>query len=236
MSSTNRGSERADLDQYFTPRSCAHAIVQRLLDDGVIGISETVLEPHAGRGAFVKAVHDLHVSRRISMCELELQPEIEQLGIEFEHTYMRDFLTLVPDVPPSLIIGNPPFSGAEPHVAHALEIMDSVTGVVALLLRLSFLEGAERHRSFWPDRKPSYIYVLDRRPSFKETLKPVLDEVTGEQLFKKDGTPRMKKVKNDSAAYGVFVWRAHDLQRAETQDPCVRFLAWKDEKKSKTAT
>src|SRR5690606_25517999 len=58
MSSTNRGGERRPLDAYYTPTELADAIVRRLVVDGMIERSRAlrVLEPHAGEGAWIRAL------------------------------------------------------------------------------------------------------------------------------------------------------------------------------------
>jgi hypothetical protein len=79
-----------------------------------------------------------------------------------------------------VIIGNPPYNAAETHVRRALSLRSKPFGVVAFLLRLAFLESAERV-PFWREHPASKIYVLSERPSFS------------------GGT-------TDNAAYGIFVW------------------------------
>ena len=64
---------------------------------------------------------------------------------------------------PRLIITNPPFRRALPFVDRALREV-APGGVVAMLLRIGFIEGKDR-RAFH-DAHPADLYVLSRRPSF----------------------------------------------------------------------
>jgi len=240
MSSTNRGGEREELDQYWTPQPCADAIVQRLLDDRILYPGRRVLEPHVGRGAFARALLSKAAPSHMAACDLVRQPEIAPLfhatsSHQIEAFYQQDFLSLERDSKPLMwsncvaasydcIVGNPPFNDAERHVRHGLTLLDEQHGVLAFILRLSFLEGIERQAKFWTEHPASYIYVLDRRPSFKVTVKPVFDDA-GNPVLKKDGTQKTKTVKNDSAAYGVFVWLTGSWNLA-THEPVVRFLHW----------
>ena len=82
-----------------------------------------------------------------------------------------------PGVSPDWIVGNPPYRHAETHVRWALK--QAKVGV-AFILKLSFLESAER-LDFWWESPVNDLYVLAERPSF-----------TGQ------GT--------DSSAYAFFVW------------------------------
>jgi hypothetical protein len=61
------------------------------------------------------------------------------------------------------IITNPPFHSAEGFVATALRQAQSK---FALLLRLAFLEGANRTRTIFHKRPPSRIWVFSERITF----------------------------------------------------------------------
>jgi len=175
MSSTGRGGVRRNLDAYYTPDDVARACVATLASDLR---RATAWEPHAGGGAFVRAL--LAVNAKVTISDID--PAAPALGIPGTDVFVGDFLTcehgLTPAVRPDWIIGNPPFSGAEAHVRHALARANCGVG---FLLRLAFLESKAR-APLWRDYPPASVHVLCERPSF-----------TGGAT--------------DSAAYGWFIWR-----------------------------
>lgn len=242
MSATNRGTVREDLDAYFSPLDVTRAIMRRLLDDGLVtkgwqsgGPGSSVLEPSVGKGAFVQAAIDLLDPDVIDVVDLKIRPEIKELDINNE--FETDFLSFQPTHTSqgySLILGNPPYSEAEQHIRHAMPMLAS-NGRLAFLLRLNFLEGKQRHKGFWKELPPEFVYVLDKRPSFTTRLRPKINKKTGEiVLRKKTGEPIMVKTQHDSIAYGVFVWRAQPIAQISSaainpQEPIIRFLQWRRE-------
>lgn len=200
MSSTNRGAERVALDAYYTPDAVARACVATIAAD-VRGTR--CWEPHAGGGAFVRALNAAGAVAYYS----DINPDAPAYnapdlvnGVGGGHPIplpippcdAREGWTAGALIRPHWIVGNPPFNDAEAHVRMALDI--AAVGV-AFLLRLAFLESTKR-LPFWRENPPAEVYVLSRRPSF-----------TG------GGT--------DSAAYGWFVWR-----RGNTDEPVLRWLDW----------
>jgi hypothetical protein len=100
---------------------------------------------------------------------------------------------------------NPPFSHALPFVEHAVAQMRP-GGRVAALLRLAFLESAERlafHRA-----NPADVHVLARRPSFltKEQKKRMHEEALARWEAEGRHGPRPLPPSTDSCAYAWFVW------------------------------
>lgn len=81
------------------------------------------------------------------------------------------------------IITNPPFNSAEGFVATALR---QAQGKFALLLRLAFLEGANRSRTIFHKHPPSRVWVFSERITFY----PKGMKVTG----------------SGTTAYAWFVW------------------------------
>lgn len=61
------------------------------------------------------------------------------------------------------IVTNPPFNKSLGFTLHALELAKRK---VALLLRLSFLEGVERYRELFIPRPPARVYVFSKRLTF----------------------------------------------------------------------
>jgi predicted RNA methylase len=177
-------SGRRKFDAYFTSDAVATALVERLSAD-CFWRGGTVLEPSAGRGAFVRAIG------KTDPCpDAIFANDMDPLRVE-ELKALNAAESELPLIIPScsdflqlggaydLILGNPPYSHAEEHARKALALR-ARCGVVAFLLRLGFLES-EARVPFWKEHPASKVYVLSQRPSF-----------TG------GGT--------DNCPYGFFVW------------------------------
>ncbi|MCP4852340.1 MAG: hypothetical protein GY900_11480 [Actinomycetia bacterium] len=189
MSSAPKGERRA-LDAYYTPDDLARVLVEQL----PIGPADYVLEPNVGGGAFARACG---VRPGPVVVGVDIDPNAA--GFADCHAFeCHDFLdTPAPKPDLNWVIGNPPFSLAREHVEHALTLAPNV----AFLLRLAFLESADR-LPFWQGdgsclRK---VWVLAERPSF-----------TGGAT--------------DSAAYGFFWWSRHWQGASE-----IEVLSWKNRK------
>lgn len=172
---------RREKDAYFTAPALAEHLIARLQRDGW-WLGGSVLEPSAGRGAFVRAAQRLAPEPDFVYAN-DVDPiRVEELRqtVDADGFTDLDFLAL-PASRYELIVGNPPYAMAEKHVEKALS-MRSRHGVVAFLLRLGFLESQMR-MPFWREHPASKVFVLSERPSF-----------TG------GGT--------DNSAYGFFVWAA----------------------------
>src|SRR5258708_6811329 len=138
-------AERLPLDGYFTPFALADALVNKLAIDG-FWRGGSLLEPSAGKGAFVVASYQLQPHRLIA---LDIDPErcAELRESPSVDVFQADFLTWGMVSKFQLIVGNPPYTGAEQHVRKALSLR-APFGAVAFLLRLAFLESKERV-AFW---------------------------------------------------------------------------------------
>lgn len=183
MSSTGRGAERSPADFYATPSWC----VLRLLEHVELPKGKW-LEPSAGEGHIMRALHSVHPTRRIDA--IELRPEYRGLLVgEAVFLHIGDFLQGTRTHPRlyGLVIGNPPFSLAQEFVEHGLKFGEEVI----YLLRLSFLESQKRQAFFNRVGVPD-VFVLPERPSF-----------TGE------GT--------DSCAYAWMRWRRDRSQQGQVR-------------------
>lgn len=166
MSSTKRGGQRSEADNYPTPEWVPH----RLLEDEFAKKhlrGGRWLEAGAGDGAIIRSVN-------------MVRSDIQWTALEYREECTGDLIKAVgPDgivlienyiVPPEdsklgndydVIIGNPPFHLAGEFIARSL----TIAKVVALLLRVNYLASgrrAEFMRQMCPD-----TYVLPNRPSFR---------------------------------------------------------------------
>ena len=152
MSSTNRGAERRENDAYYTPDDLAAKLVGLL----PIGETDSVLEPHVGGGAFLRALEGGPFRGFTMACDADHTAPGLTLADERK---IGDFLTCSWEA--DWIIGNPPFTGFEAHLDKALTLAPNV----AFLLRLAAMESTKRIEPWtrWPLRK---VWVLAERPSF----------------------------------------------------------------------
>jgi hypothetical protein len=141
---------RRPLDAYYTPDALASSLVGLL----PIEPTDTVMEPHAGGGAFVRAL--LPRAHRVIGCDVN--PDAPGLGL-CHSAHRGSFLDC--GIGARWIVGNPPFRGFEEHLDHALVLGRHV----AFLLRLAVMESQSRADMWqrWPLRR---VWVLARRPSF----------------------------------------------------------------------
>jgi len=137
----NRGQNRAKLDQYWTPDPLAEKLVELL----PIWQDETALEPHAGGGAFVKALR----KRASWVGAIDLDPTAPGLELA-SHSWVADSTTFEWRAggiwaPPVWVGGNCPYKEAVKHVRAALKLSRRH---VFFLIPLSFLES-EGRSGFW---------------------------------------------------------------------------------------
>jgi hypothetical protein len=206
MSRARPAGERIPLDSYQTPPDLAVAICDRLFHTDVAPLE--ILEPSAGKGAFVRAARARWPDAHVSAVEVNSAHLVELDAAGAQVILIDDWASLARGLaaeqadsgPERLVLGNPPFRQAQEHVEAALEWMREGDHL-AFLLRLGFLGSAARV-AFW--RRPGLVSVapIAPRPSF-----------TG------GGT--------DGAEYAVFVWRkgyrgAPTLQRPLTWSGKVR--------------
>lgn len=217
MSSTNRGAVRVALNAYHTPDRVARACLSTIAAE-LAGAS--VLEPHAGAGAFVRAAVGVGAGIVYANDINPIAPGFVQAAARFAEPV--DFLATTFERRYDWVTGNPPFDEAEAHIrrAHA-----ACRVGVGFLLRLAILEG-EKRRALWTQLPPSDIYTLVQRPAFLElyedgTLGPLRKRTKiGELVYDKRG--RVKLAGTDSAAYAWFVWRRGGPQVA----PRMHWLDW----------
>ena len=140
------------LCRYYTPAPLALAAVRRLLADGFLEPGQSCVDPHAGGGAWVRAIQALAPDCPVVGCDIYPPPGSDWYAEDFLHS----------DRTADWLIGNPPFTGAERHIEKGLAL--SGIGLV-FLLRLGFLSSRSR-QAFWLANRPAAVYVLVERPSF----------------------------------------------------------------------
>lgn len=210
MSTSLEKRQRVQHDAYFTPPELTRALFGYLDRDGWLPECESprVLEPSSGRGAFVAAARDFLPGARITA--VDLSPPLSMLA-KPDLQLVGDFLSYEDPTGSGfdLVVGNPPFGkphpkgkvstrtgevisvpAAEEHVRKALSLL-APHGVLAFLLRLSFLESTDR-AAFWNAFPAESIYAFSQRPSF----------IGG-------GT--------DNSAYAFFVWQSRARGRMRTE-------------------
>ena len=175
MTSALPEDKRRALDDYPTPDWAIDAILDYLPTRG------TILEPACGAGSVFRRLAargvDAAQMRGIEINE-ERVAQARETGADVLAADALDDATIW--TPSDLIISNPPFRQAEAFCRKALASVNK-GGTVAMLLRLAFLESAERY-AFHRDFPVSGLWVFSSRPSFTENGK------------------------TDSAAYSWFVW------------------------------
>ncbi len=107
-------------DVAYTPAALADTILRYLTAQAWHARCPWYYDPHCGDGAFLCAGADL----RLQVCGSELDPAAAQLArISTAIVWSEDFL-LRPALPhpQTVIVGNPPFSTAPEHLAHAIAL------------------------------------------------------------------------------------------------------------------
>jgi hypothetical protein len=137
----------ADLDgpDFFpTPAWATHALIDNEQFDG------DIWESACGNGAMSDVLKD--TGRSVRSSDL-YDRGYGEAGIDF----------LKPKSRAANIVTNPPFNAAEGFVQAGLQTADRK---FALLLRLAFLEGANRQRTIFTEAPPARVWVFSERITF----------------------------------------------------------------------
>ena len=182
MTSALPEDQRRELDDYQTPDWAIDAVLPFLLPRLGPG-GGLILEPACGAGGiFRRLVASGVESHRMHGIEIHPERAAEARAGGFS-VVAADALSPDTEWPSAdLIISNPPFRQAEAFCRRALESV-AFAGTVAMLLRLAFLESAERYE-FHRRYPVNGLHVFSSRPSFTANGK------------------------TDSAAYAWFCWGA----------------------------
>lgn len=155
---------KAEFDDYPTPMKLALWCVRALR----IPSGARVLEPHAGRARFVRALLRVHPDVRVFANEL--QPKyIPRLNSLLGPKFVRcgDFLDIRKRPRFDFIVGNTPFSGNAgiEHAEHAFGML-APGGSLGLLLPARYIHSRARFE-FWEKHRPREVYAFAERPSFR---------------------------------------------------------------------
>ncbi|MBB4861531.1 site-specific DNA-methyltransferase (adenine-specific) [Pseudomonas nitritireducens] len=125
-----------DLNQYFTPRWVADALVQRLLP--TLGKKDYVVDPMCGIGRFLEVLPE-----HISAAGVEIDPDTAESARELtgRQIITGDILEIELPEKPTLFLGNPPFVQDlfETFLGKAYDWMDE-GGRVAMILPAYFFQ------------------------------------------------------------------------------------------------
>lgn len=231
MSATNRGSERIENDCYETPQPLADFLVKTLVKDGFLvgleyGEPGIILEPSAGNGRFVSSLTRL-TRYDVAACDIVLSDKLKDFNLGSTYCFEYDFLQFRGGWYDA-IVGNPPYTEAEAHIRHGLELLRP-NGILAFLLRTGFLGSHERYE-FWKKFPAQKIYALSERPSFVKTVKckgcgwkvTMRPEDEHPSVCPGCGSEKLQVTTTDASDYGFFVWR-----RGYTGPTTIEVVSWK---------
>lgn len=150
-----------EFEAHYTPGPLAWRLVGYSLQQwGMPAPGETILEPHVGGGAFARALKQAHLEG-VQVVGCDIDPRVA--GFTWcDERHVGNFLDWTPDFAPWAVLGNPPFSDAEAHIRHALQVC-AEGGHVGMLLPLDHL-GSEGREALWHDWRPYRVTVLVPRP------------------------------------------------------------------------
>ncbi len=137
----------ADLDgpDFFpTPKWATHALIE---NETFVG---DIWESACGDGAMAEVLET--TGQPVISSDL-YERGYGEAGVDFLHSNRRA----------ANIVTNPPFNAAEGFVRAGLHAADHK---FALLLRLAFLEGANRQRTIFTDAAPARVWVFSERITF----------------------------------------------------------------------
>ena len=195
MSSTNRGYDRHATDYYVTPKNAVRIFLKTFREDVLKGefIDDTTgfaqnpqlcewLDPCAGGDGG----HDMTYPYIIKeMFDPEILTTID-IRADSRAERKEDYLTAKIDIPPDIIITNPPFYIAKEVIEKGLQDVKT-GGYVIMLLRLNFFGSQERFK-FFQRQLPILSYVHHRRFSFTDNGKTDSIEYM-HTVFQKDSSP-----------------------------------------------
>ncbi|MEN3794140.1 hypothetical protein [Fulvimarina sp. MAC3] len=139
-----RSADLAGPDFFPTPAWATHALIDNEQFDG------DIWECACGDGAMTKVLAS--TGQKVRSTDL-YDRGFGEAGIDFTTTKDRA----------NNIITNPPYNSAEAFVKQGVELAEKK---FALLLRLAFLEGANRANTIFSSTPPSRVWVFSERITF----------------------------------------------------------------------
>jgi len=164
---------RSKNDYYPTPSGMVREVARQT----ILAPVDNILDPGAGEGVWGRVYKERFPSAHLTGVELRDLEKPE----EYDDWFVTDYLEWETDKTFDLIVGNPPYSLAEPFVRKSMELLRP-GGRIMFLLRLTFLASQTRYYGLYEDCGLHSVMVSSRRPSF--TL---------------DG-------RTDADDYAIFVW------------------------------
>lgn len=170
MSRARAAADRVARDAYYTPPALALAICKRIRD-GWFMEPAVVVEPSAGRGAFVAAARATWPGARIIAIDVDERCRAACLRAGASSFVRGSWPRLARSLAggrggPLLVVGNPPYRQAQRHADAAREQL--VAGdCLAFLLRLNFLGSVERAEWWREGRDFARTDTISPRPSFR---------------------------------------------------------------------
>lgn len=207
-SATNRGGQRIDQDQYFTPHPFTYAIAPLLFGPGCqYGF---ILDPAAGRGDLLLPLRRAGIpAGRMVAIELD-GVRVQQMRSNPEladvYAMQADGIAALQQVRSTVtIIMNPPYSHAFQFVRAAVQAAERCGGQAAAFLRLGFLASDKRRRFL--EQYPPLVRIASRRPCFVKVVTHLPDGKT-------------RTSTTDASEYAWICWRFGKNW------PAVRELGW----------
>ena len=147
----NKRHTKSKIDYYPTPDWATEVLCEWLINELDYPLHKhSCLEPAAGGGHMVRVL-ERYFDRVTGKDAYNPDPDVTWEQEDFLMSY---------DSSHDWIITNPPFSLAKEFVLHALD-MDPYG--VAMLARLSLLEGKDRYRDLFSKHPPSHVLVFVNR-------------------------------------------------------------------------
>lgn len=195
MSSTKRGGERSEADDYPTPHWCLHRLLDAMPE---LREGGNWLEPAAGVGDLMTATESYDPKLLVPWkpprwTAIELREEahdslklFKSAGICKRLICPQDFFKFKTRAQYDVILTNPPFWLAQKFIEKSIAMKPRF---VIMLLRLNYVGSQKRH-DFFTKCMAHRIYVLPDRPPFTKN---------------KHG-----RWATDSIEYAWFVWDLHE--------------------------
>ena len=176
-------ANRQPLDFYPTQPSLARVVCKLPELQQYVLSQDIILDPGAGTGVWGNACKGIFPEA--SIVGVEINHDLEIVA-SYDDWHTADYINSDLGLSVDLVIGNPPYKFTEEFVNKSLTYLKE-GGIIAFLLRLSFLESKKRYLSMYnAGLNPEKVYCLVQRPNFREYL-----GLKG----------------SDSDAYGIYIWR-----------------------------